>query len=166
MATFIAFPILGIAVILQTAILSRVPLLLGPADLVLLTLASWVLQEKVKSIWPWAVLAGLLVGWISALPFWIPLLAYLGTTAIARVFRSRLWQVPILALFTTIFLGTLINHGFAYVSLRIGGTNIDWREAFNLIILPSVLLNLLLAIPVNGVVSEIARWLYPQELEA
>jgi hypothetical protein len=166
MATMLAFPILGIAVILQTAIISRVPLLLGPADLVLLTLASWALQEKVKSVWPWALLGGLLVGWISALSIWIPILTYAGVTAIARLFRSRLWQVPILALFTTIFLGTLINHGVAFLSLRIGGTPLDWREAFNLIILPSVLLNLLLAIPVNGVVSEIARWLYPQELEA
>jgi cell shape-determining protein MreD len=166
MATLIAFPILGIAVILQTAILSRVPLLQGPADLVLLTLVSWVLHDEVKSVWPWALLAGLLIGWISALPFWIPVLTYFGVTSIALLLRNRLWQVPILALFTTIFLGTLINHGVAYLSILVGGTTLDWREAFNLIILPSVLLNLLLAIPVNGVVSEIAHWLYPQELEA
>ncbi len=150
----------------QTAVLSQVTLLRGPADLVLLTLLSWVLQQRVRAIWWWAALAGLLVGWISALPVWLPMAGYLAVTGLAVLLRNRVWQVPILALFTTIIIGTGITHGLAFLFLRLDGVILSLPETLNLIILPSLLLNLLLAIPVNGVIGELASWLYPPDLEA
>jgi cell shape-determining protein MreD len=166
MATFLALPILGVALMIQTAILSQVPLLKGPADLVLLTLLSWVLQQRVGAIWWWATVAGLLVGWVSALPVLLTLAGYLAVTGLAVILRNRVWQIPILALFITIIFGSLITQGSAYLYLRLGGTPLDLQEALNLIILPSLLLNLLIAIPVNGIISELASWLYPPEIEA
>lgn len=165
MATLLAFPILSLAMMLQSAIVSRVTLLDGPADLVLLTLLSWVLQDRVQSIWPWALFAGLAVGWVSALPIWAPLLAYGLAAALAFTLRNRVWQIPILALFTATFFGTLLTHGIAFSVLRAFGTPLDLGQVFNVIVLPSLLLNLILAIPVNGVISEVARWVYPAELE-
>ena len=166
MATLLAIPILGIALMLQTAIFSQITLLKGPADLVLLTLLSWVLQQRVGAIWWWALVAGLLVGWVSALPVWLTVAGYLAVTGLAIALRSRVWQIPILALFTTILVGTLLTQGSVFLFLRLGGTSLDLQETLNLIILPSLLLNLLIAIPVNGIISELANWLYPPEIEA
>ena len=166
MAPILALPILGTALMIQTAILSQVPLLKGPADLVLLTLLSWVLQQRASAIWWWAVVAGLLVGWVSALPVWLTIVGYLAVTGLAGLLRNRVWQIPILALFTTIIFGTIITQVSAFLFLRLGGTALDFQEAVNLIILPSLLLNLLIAIPVNGIISELATWLYPPEIEA
>ena len=53
-----AFPILSLAIMLQTAIVSRINLLAGGADLMLLILAAWALQERVATAWHWAALAG------------------------------------------------------------------------------------------------------------
>ncbi len=163
MATAIAIPVLTIAVVLQTTVLSRVTLLQGPADLVLLILASWSLADRVQGAWFWAAIAGLLVGWVSSLPIWLPPLTYFAVTGFALLLRKRVWQIPILALFTSAFFGTLVIHGAAILVLTLGGIAIDFSQAFNLVILPSLLLNILLAIPVNGVISEIAQWVYPAE---
>jgi hypothetical protein len=50
-------------------------------------------------------------------------------------------------------------------ALRLSGSLIPVLESVNLIILPSTLLNLILAIPVYALISDLANWLYPQELE-
>ncbi len=165
MATALAVPVLGIAVLLQTTILARIPLLEGPADLVLLVLLSWSLHEQVRNAWQWALIAGLLLGWMSAIPPWVPVIAYLLATGAAWLLRRQVWQIPILALFSAAIAGTLLTHGTVYAVLRIEGRPLDLVQAFNLVTLPSLLLNLLLAIPVNGAVSELASWLYPPELE-
>jgi hypothetical protein len=38
-------------------------------------------------------------------------------------------------------------------------------QALNIVTLPSILMNLLFAIPVYALVSELADWLYPEEIE-
>jgi hypothetical protein len=165
MATLIAFPILGAALMLQSAILSRVTLLQGPADLILVTLVSWTMHERVETTWEWAILAGLFVAWISALPVWVAPASYLLTAGLALLLRNQVWQIPVLALFTAIIAGTLVTHSISFLALRLEGAPINLGEAFNLITLPSLLLNLLLAIPVNALITEVAQWLYPPEME-
>ena len=78
MRQLIAIPIILLAVILQSAVLSRVTLLSGVADLPLVMLAAWALQDQVETSWHWAVAAGSLVGFVSGIPWFIPMVAYLG----------------------------------------------------------------------------------------
>jgi hypothetical protein len=46
------------------------------------------------------------------------------------------------------------------------GVSMSLTQVLNLILLPSLLLNLILAIPVYSIMHDLARWLYPEELEA
>jgi hypothetical protein len=45
------------------------------------------------------------------------------------------------------------------------GVSVSFIDMFNLILLPSLLLNLILAIPVFSIMRDVAGWLYPEELE-
>jgi hypothetical protein len=63
------------------------------------------------------------------------------------------------------FFGTLIVHLVQIVALRVLGTSLPFWESLNLVTLPSVLLNLLLAIPFYAIFSDLARLLYPEPLE-
>jgi len=54
MRTLIAFPVLILAVILQSAVISRITLLAGCADLMLVILAAWALQTDIDASWQWA----------------------------------------------------------------------------------------------------------------
>jgi rod shape-determining protein MreD len=165
MATLIAIPILGVLLIFQSAVVSRIALLHGTADLLLLAVVAWTLQKRVDTAWHWSIIAGLLISFVSALPLGVALLGYLLVTGLTLLLRQRVWQVPILAMLVATFLGTLVTQGLALAALRLSGDPLPILQAFNLITLPSILLNLLLAIPAYALLGDLAGWLYPEELE-
>lgn len=165
MATFVAVPILGGLMMIQSGILSQVPLLRGIPDLLLLALAAWALQKRVHTAWQWAIIAGLAYQLVSALPSGIPFIGYALTVGISLALRRRVWQAPILAMFIGTFLSTLIFQGLSFLSLRVIGAPISPIESINLVLLPSLLLNLLLAAPAYAMISDLANWLYPEILE-
>ena len=102
MVILLAIPLFIVLGIFQSAVVSRLPLLHGTADLVLLVVIAWALQERVRSAWQWALIAGLVVGYLSALNLMIFLVGYLFVTGMALLLRQRIWQVPILAMFSAL----------------------------------------------------------------
>lgn len=150
---------------LQTIVLSSLPLLNGVADLVLLVLVAWGLQDRVKNGWLWAAIAGLMMEYISGLPQFVPLASYLLVMAVARIVRRRVWQTPVLAMFLVTFMGSVASQGLSMAALLATGTPIPILDGLNLVILPGTLLNLLLALPVFALVVDLAQWLYPEEVE-
>ena len=163
MKNLIGIPVLALAFMLQTAVVSRITLLSGAADLVLLILIVWALQEQVQSSWQWAVLAGLMAAFISGLPPFTLLVAYLLAVGLARYVIRQIWQTPVLALFSVTFFSTLILHLVTYLALLFRGTSITFGDVLALITLPSVFLNLLLVLPVHSLIRDLALWVYPVE---
>ena len=157
--------IILISVMLQTAVISRLPLLNGVADLVLLVLTAWILQDETKQLWIWVLLAGGMVAVVSGLHWVVPLVGYFGVGFIVWLLKKRVWQTPIMALFITIFTGTILIHGLSLGSLFVEGAFIPVEEGLTLVTLPSTLLNLLLAIPVYVVIRDLSGWVHPGELE-
>jgi rod shape-determining protein MreD len=163
MKNLVAIPVFALALMLQTAILSRTTLLSGAADLVLLVLVSWALQRQVESAWHWAAAAGLMFGFVSGLPPIAPIIGYLLVVALSRVVIRQIWQSPLLALLSVTFFGTLIYQLVTYAILGFNGTPLPFGDVLALIVLPSVFLNLLLSIPIHSVVRDLALWVYPVE---
>jgi hypothetical protein len=161
MRNLVAIPLLALAVIAQSAILPAFSLLAGYADLLLVLLAAWALQEGVDTAFQWAFLGSLMVSFVSHLPWFIYLGGYVGVVFLARLLQRRVWQVPLLAMFTVTFLGTVLMHVLSFVYLRLFGGLISLGDSMGLVTLPSVLLNLLIAIPVFGMMRDLARWVFP-----
>ena len=161
MRNLIAIPVLFLAVILQSSVISRVYLLSGVADLPLVMLAAWALQENVNSSWHWAIAMGILVGFVSALPWYVPVISYAFVVVLAQMFQRRVWQAPLLAMFSVTFLGTIFLNLLSYLVMRIGGVEMPFEDVLGLIVLPGVLMNLLLAIPVYAIMRDLSRWVYP-----
>ena len=161
MRNLIAAPVIILAVMLQSAIVSRVTLLSGVADLPLVMLAAWALQDEVESAWHWAAAASLMFGFVSGIHWSVPVLSYLAVVAFAQVFQRRVWQAPLLAMFSVTFLGTISMSVFSLAVLRLVGIPLPLGDVFGLITLPGILLNMLLAVPVYAVMRDLARWVYP-----
>jgi rod shape-determining protein MreD len=161
MRNLVAAPIILLAVILQSAMISRIYLLSGFADLPLVMLAAWALQEEVESAWHWAVAMGLMVGFVSGIPLYVPVAGYVLIVALAQVLQRRVWQAPLLAMFTITFLGTILINALSFLVLSLLGTPLPVDDVLGLLVLPGVLLNMLLAIPVYAVMRDLARWVYP-----
>ena len=165
MAVLIAIPILGGLALIQSAIVSRMPLIQGTADLILVTIIAWALQERIRGYWQWSIIGGGIITFMSALPVGIYIGAYLGATFLARLISRRVWKVPFLGMLAATFLGTLLLNIVAWLSRWLTGVFIPIDQALNLIVIPGILLNLVLAVPVYYVVKDLAAWLYPEEIE-
>lgn len=151
--------------ILQSTVFSRITLIAGAADLVLLFLIAWSLQEEVKNSWLWTAVAGVLISLISAMPFFAPLIAYMGVVGLSKLLQRKVWRIPILAMFIVTFLGTVFQHIVYIIALQVQGAPISWAQSFDAVLLPSILLNLIFALPIFAIVNELVGRIYPLEVE-
>ena len=161
MRNLIAVPVIILSVVLQTSVVSRLTLLSGFGDLPLVMLAAWALQDDVDSAWHWAVATGVLVGFVSGVNWLVFVIGYVTVVALAKVLRMRVWQAPLLAMFSVTFLGTILMSALSLVVLRLSGVSISLQDAFGLVTLPGILLNLLMALPAYAVMRDLAHWVYP-----
>lgn len=162
-AILLAIPVLVLALMIQTAIISRMTLLNGSADIIMLILAAWALQERVRSAWIWGAAAGLLVGSVSGVPWYIYFIGYLVVVAFARLLTRRIWQAPLLAMFTVTFAGTILILMLTFVQRSLFEVPLVFGDVFTQIVLPSLLLNLMLAIPIRSLIQSLAESIYPAE---
>ena len=161
MRNLVAVPVILLTVILQSAVISRVYLLSGIADLPLIMLAAWALQDGVDSSWHWAIATGLLIGFISGISWVVPVGGYVAVVVLAHLFQRRVWQAPLLAMFSITFIGTILVSFLSVGVLSFSGVDLPISDVLGLVMLPGVLLNMLLAIPVYAVMRDLARWVYP-----
>lgn len=161
MRNLVAIPLLALVVVLQSAVMPSLSLLSGTADILLVLLAAWALQEGVTTSFQWALLGSLMISVLSHLPWFIYLAGYGGVVLLARSLQKRVWQVPLLAMFSVTFLGTVLMHLMSYGYLQLLGGSVPISDALGLVTLPSVLLNLLIAIPLFGLMRDLSRWVFP-----
>jgi rod shape-determining protein MreD len=166
MALLISIPILAGLAMIQSSIISKVPLLLGTTDLVLVALVAWALQDKVKKSWQWSLIGGGIMTILSGMPFGVYIVAYLGAGLVAAFIRRRVWKVPFLGMLTAIFIGTMLTQIISWLSRWVTGIYIPVDQVFVLIMLPSTLLNMLVAVPAYFMFKDLANRLYPEEIEA
>jgi hypothetical protein len=132
----------------------------------MLALIAWALQDRVETAWHWALIGAILVTTLSALPVGVYFVSYGITLLLTLAFRRRVWQVPLLAMFGAVFAGTLITHAVSWMAVWLQGTLLPTVETLNLVTLPSLMLNLLLAVPVYIFIADLAHWVHPKEIEA
>jgi hypothetical protein len=164
MGTLLAIPILFILLLLQTTLFSQVTLLHGCVDLILLWLAAWSLQKQVSSAWVWTFLAAIAVAFISAIPWYVPLICYPLVTIIAKWVNKSIWQSPLLMMFLVTIVSSIISNGLSFIALTVSGVSIPFKTGLVQVIIPSVLINLLLALPVFAIARDTAQWVYPLEV--
>src|SRR5258706_791442 len=143
MRNLIAVPVISLEVILQSAIVSRVTLLSGIADLPMVMLAAWAMQDDVDTAWHWAIATGILVGFVSGLSWLVPVLGFLVVVALAQILQRRGWQAPLLAIFSVTFLGTISLSIFSFVAFGFSCIPFWVADVFCLLTLPRILRHLL-----------------------
>ncbi len=165
MGSLLAFPIIFILIMLQTTLVNQMTLLSGCADLVLLWLAAWSLQKQVKTAWLWTLVASVSMAFVSATPWYVMIIGYAVVTYLARIINKRIWQSPLLVMFVVTIVGSLVIQALTYLSISIEGVLIPWRTGLVEVIIPSMLLNLLFALPIYALVKDLAAWVYHTEVE-
>jgi len=163
MRIFVGVLLLLAAALLQITLITRIRLLQGTTDLVLLVLIVWMMQEGNRPDWRWGIPAGVMVGFASALPDWVLWAGFVAAAGICQLLHQRIWQVRLLTLLTATLLGTLAIQLMTLLYLWIDARPLSIAESFNLVILPSMILNLMLVLPVNALISELNKIITPAE---
>ncbi|GAP41561.1 restriction endonuclease subunit S domain-containing protein [Flexilinea flocculi] len=162
----ISFPILILCSIAETTLFSHIQILHGSADLMMLIIIAWALHSSTRYSWFWFLFAALLMTYISALPMYGYFIIYGILWLFILFLKKRVWQMPvILMLFLTIF-GTILNTAFSIGSLYFGNVKINFKLMITQITIPSLILNLILAIPVFAIMNDIADTLYLRSNES
>jgi len=163
MSFLLSVPILIFLLVLQTTVVSEVRLLHGSADLILVWLAAYGLTSKDHSGYLLAFFAGGLVSYVSALPWYVFPIGYLVTVAIARFVSSQLWQSPLLSMFAITLVTSIFLYMVSMAGLRINGTFYSFSTSLYHVIIPSIFLNLLLAIPIYALGRDFSGWIFRNE---
>ncbi len=165
MGTILGLLIIPFLIILQMVLFRRLALINGTADIVLLCVAGWSLQSRSKGYWAWGIAAGISLAFISKVPGYIPMLIFPAVVLLARLVQKTIWQTPILAMLVIISIGTIGYQFLTIISLQLSGSSISLPEGVFRVILPSTILNLLLAIPVFTVMRDLANLVYPEKMK-
>ncbi|MGB2962861.1 MAG: rod shape-determining protein MreD [Anaerolineales bacterium] len=163
MSAILSIPVLSIIVVFQSAVVSRLPLNHGTADLMLVVLVAITLQKSVKSVWLWSIVGGLLTDFFSGLPFGLFTFCYLIATGMAFILRERIWRFSFLMQLLVVFTGTIISHGLAVLVLFLGGAILQLNTVLQGVTLPSIILNFMLSLPVFIITQDIIQQLTPVE---
>ncbi len=131
----------------------------------LVAVITWGFQDRVENQWLWAVIAGLLVSLTSAVPFLIPLITYLLVTWMVGILKGRIWQLPIISLLLITIIGTIILHILSLAALQFSGIDLVFGEVIQVILLPSIFLNLIFVIPFYWFMKDFSKWVYPLKVD-
>lgn len=166
MSVILSIPVLAFLSILQSAVVSRLPLDQGVADLMLVFLVAIALQKRVSTAWQWSIIGGMLIDFLSGLPFGIFTISYLVATALATLFRERIWRFTFLMQLLVVLIGTLVSQVLSYLVLFLQGVNLELITVLRVIIMPTIILNFMLSLPVFILTRDILDQIYPQEQNA
>ena len=135
----------------------------GTSDLIMLCIVAWSINERSKYSWILVIAGGLMMSYVSAMPMNGYLWMYLAIWFIIRFIKMRVWQMPLmLMLFVTILSTLLISVG-TLALLFLQNASVSYPDAFRQIIIPSLVMNLLLSIPIYAFLNDVIIKIYMNE---
>jgi rod shape-determining protein MreD len=155
-SVLLGLPLLAVAAVLQATVLSRIHLLGGTVDLVLLLSLSWTLVGEWQGGPAWGLMGGLCLDLLSGGPLGANALGLVLVAYFASLSEGRFWRSHVLLPLATVLAGTIIYHLLYLALLAVSGHTVDWPAALAGVTLPAVLLNTVLMLPVYHLV----RWMH------
>lgn len=161
--SILSIPVMLILSVLQSAAVSRLNVLSGNADIILLAIVSWGVASKNSSVFIWAISGGLFISIITTMPFFAVLIAYVAIAGITWLIIEKLWQSPILAVLFAMAAGTVVKFVIDMIGLQFLGVNFGLSVGITNVLLPNLILNLFFLFPVYLLISDLSKWIYPDE---
>ncbi len=152
----VGLPLLALAAILESTVFPDLALLHGRVDLVLLLTLSWTLSGDSQGGALWGFIGGLWLGLLSGGPLGLASLALVTMAFLASLSEGRVWSSHVLLPLAVALIGSAGYHLISAAGLFATGEAVDWGLFLRQVLLPSVLLNAALILPVYAFV----RWLH------
>ena len=151
----------------QIGVISQIKLQAGKLDLILLVIIALVLINKIdlQDSLLIGLTASFIIGLVSAEPFVFVIFFYLSATMFVYYIRSRVWKIPLITMFFSVAVVTILHHLIFGLFLIFDGANFGFSELLQSVLMPSLMLNIFAVIPVYFLVLEVWQWFSPIEEE-
>ncbi len=145
---YLGLVILSLVILIQGTLLSRVRIVGVSANLLLVTVVCWSLTRNVQEGLVWAFAGGLGIDLISGLPLGTSSLALMPTCFLAGIGRSSIFAQNIFWPVLLVILATPLHGWLILLTQQLRGVPVDWVGSTVRIILPELVLNIVMTLPV------------------
>ncbi|HNY93940.1 MAG TPA: hypothetical protein PKJ88_04495 [Flexilinea sp.] len=152
-----SFVILILGGILQGSLFSRIHILNGTGDVIMVMLIVWSLNPYTRYSWIWLLLGALIMTYLSALPLYGYFFIYGIIWLFIRFLKSRFWQMPIILMIFVTITGSIISAVISYFVLYINDISPNLKTIVTQIAVPSLVLNLIYCFPIYGLLNDFAN---------
>lgn len=161
MAYLVGIPLIAFLAIVQSAILSHLGILDGRPDLVLLAVVTWSLSGGAVEAMVWGWVGGMLIDLLSGLPLGVSAIALVGIAYLASLTEGRFWEGHVLVPVAAVLVASLLFLAVEMAALAVSGYPLQVIPALGRVVLPSLFLNLVLALPAAQLAEGLRDLLYP-----
>lgn len=157
MGNYLSVPILALAAALQSSFVPQIRFLGGGPDLVFLCVLAWSINARLEESVTWALVGGIIQDLLSA--------TATGTSAIGLVLvvfgvhqiAGQVHRVGVLLLLVLVLAGSFMQQTALLILLPLTGFKVDVLRDFGYVILPTMLYNLVFALPVYAIIRRAQR---------
>jgi rod shape-determining protein MreD len=164
MSYLIGIPLLAVLAILQSTVFNDLTLLDGRPDLILLVIVAWGINARSQDAMIWGLIGGIFLDLLSGLPLGTSAIILVAIAYLVSFTEGRFWEANFLMPMGVMILFSFLYHLFNLFIIWILGKQIDISYTLVRFILPSVFLNLILALPVAQLIKSIRNSIYPPEV--
>jgi len=161
---YLYLPLLGVLALLQVTVAPHLTVLGTTPDLMLLAVAAWGLLRGTHEGVVWGFVGGIFLSLFSGAGFAIAALALIAVGFFAGLGQTTVTGGRIALPLFTVLLSTLIHGLLSLFLLYITGRPVPWLDTLLRVMLPTALLNCLLAIPVYAAFRQLHRITGHEEL--
>ena len=166
MTYLIGIPGIALLAVLQTSLVSHLRLLEGRPDLVLLAIVAWAITGRGHEAMILGFAGGLFLDAFSVVPLGVSSAALVIVAAIASYSEGQFWGINPIMQLAAVLVGSVAYHSAIILTLISIGQPVDLQSTFSRIVLPSLFINLLLALPTVQLGEGLHNLLHPPRITA
>ena len=162
----VGLPIMALAAVAQSTILTQFHLFGGTLDLGLLLVLGWTLTGESAGGVAWGFMGGLCLDLLSGGPLGTMTLGLTAVAYLAGLTEGRFWGSHVLLPLALALLGTAVFHVVNLAVLSAAGYAVGWGAGLARVALPSALVNTLLMLPIYYALRWVHAQVYPRAVTA
>lgn len=166
MTYLIGIPAFAILAILQSSLVSHLRLIEGRPDLVMLAVVAWALTGRGREAMILGFAGGLFLDVFSAVPLGVSAAALVIVAVIASYSEGQFWGINPIMQLAAVLVGSVVYNSVIIFTLVATGQPLDLQLALGRIVLPSLFVNLILALPMVQLTEGLHNWLHPPRVTA
>lgn len=162
MGNFVGVVLLSLVAVLKSTLMPNLRLLGGAPDLMLIMVVCWALLAPYHEAFFWAFAGGVFQDLLSSAPLGTSSLALLVVAMLGSLLQGQLYRSNVLIPLLVTLAGSVVSHLIVLAVLALTGYAISWIYDLVYVTAPTVILNLVLALPIFLVMSRLYERLNPR----